>query len=97
MSGAGLIPIIRESVLIKQLAGVLACLPHKSLERPDDITALAVSAREQISKAIADKIRDLRTAEDVKTVQDVLPEIEKFLESPEQRRLRQISSKRKWM
>jgi hypothetical protein len=62
-----------------------------SLERPDDITASAVTAREEISRAVADKIRNLQTAEDVKTVvQEVLPEIEKFLESPEQRRLRRI-------
>jgi len=62
-----------------------------SLERPDEITASAVSAREQISRAVADRIRALQSADDLQTVvEEVLPEIEKFLESPEQRRLRRI-------
>ncbi len=62
-----------------------------TLERPDSITASAVSAREEIGQAIADRIRELETGADLKKVaEDVLPQIEKFLESPEQRRLRGI-------
>jgi hypothetical protein len=62
-----------------------------SLEKPDEITASAVSARDEIGRAIADKIRDLEKARDLKKVaEEVLPEIEKFLESPQERRLRGI-------
>ncbi len=64
---------------------------RKSLERPDVITASAVSAREQISQAMAEKIRQLETTHDLKRVaEDVLPQIEKFLESPEEKRLRRV-------
>lgn len=62
-----------------------------TLERPDSITASAVSARQQISLAIADRIRQVEKAKDLEHVaEDVLPHIEKFLESPEERRLRRI-------
>lgn len=64
---------------------------RQSLERPDSITASAVSAREQISQAMAEKIRQLETTHDLKRVaEDVLPQIEKFLESPEEKRLRRV-------
>jgi hypothetical protein len=62
-----------------------------SLEKPDAITASAVSAREQIGLAIADQIRQMRTGEDLEHIaEDVLPSFEKFLESPEERRLRRL-------
>lgn len=62
-----------------------------SLERPDSITASAVSAREQISQAMADRIRETDSANELRKVaEDVLPQIEKFLESPEEKRLRRI-------
>ena len=62
-----------------------------SLERPDSITASAVSAREQIGVAVADQIRQLRTGKDLEHVaEEVLPAFEKFLESPEERRLRRL-------
>lgn len=62
-----------------------------SLERPDSITASAVSARNEIGRAIADKIRELESGSDLaKVAEEVLPQIEKFLESPQQRRLRGI-------
>jgi hypothetical protein len=62
-----------------------------SLERPDAITASAVSAREHIGLAIADQIRQMRTGKDLEHVaEDVLPSFEKFLESPEERRLRRL-------
>ena len=66
---------------------------RSSLERPDEITASAASAREQIGRAIADKIREVSGARDLERVaEDVLPQIEKFLESPEERRLRTARS-----
>lgn len=61
------------------------------LERVDTVTASAASARDHISRAVADKIRDTQSPEDLKKVaEEVLPEIEKFLESPEEKRLRRI-------
>jgi hypothetical protein len=61
------------------------------LERPDAITASAVSAREQISRALADRIRQMETGKDLEHVaEDVLPHLEKFLESPEEKRLRRL-------
>jgi hypothetical protein len=62
-----------------------------TLETPDAITASAVSAREQISRVMTEKIAQLESADDLKEVaEDVLPQIEKFLESPEERRLRRV-------
>jgi len=64
---------------------------RRGLEQPDSITASAVSAREQISQAMAEKIRQMESSRDLKQVaEDVLPQIEKFLESPEEKRLRRI-------
>jgi|ERR1043166_1134915 hypothetical protein len=64
---------------------------RRGLERPDTITASAVSAREQISQVMAEKIREMDSAQDLKRVaEDVLPQIEKFLESPEEKRLRRV-------
>jgi len=62
-----------------------------SLERPDSITASAASAREEIGRAVAAKIREVEDARELKKVaEDVLPQIEKFLESPEEKRLRRM-------
>jgi len=62
-----------------------------TLERPDAITASAVSAREQISQAFAEQIRQIESSKDLKRVaEDVLPQVEKFIESPEEKRLRRI-------
>src|SRR5438093_13633124 len=62
-----------------------------SLERPDSITASAVSAREEIGRAVAQKIREVEDGRDLKRVaEDVLPQIEKFLESYEEKRLRRV-------
>src|SRR5687767_13143637 len=64
---------------------------RNSLERPDAITASAISAREQIGMAVADQIRQMKSAKDLeKVAEDVLPSFEKFLESPEEKRLRRI-------
>jgi len=47
-----------------------------SLERPDSITVSAVSAREEIGRAVAAKIREVQNARELKKVaEDVLPEI----------------------
>ncbi len=62
-----------------------------ALERPDSITASAVSARDEIGRAIAFKIREAKSPGELATVaEDVLPEIEKFLESPAEKRLRRV-------
>jgi hypothetical protein len=62
-----------------------------ALERPDTITASAESAREEIGRAIAAKIRGTHSAKELAVVaEDVLPEIEKFLESPAEKRMRRI-------
>lgn len=62
-----------------------------ALARPDSITASAASAREEIGRAIAAKIRESQSAEELAVVaEEVLPEIEKFLESPEEKRLRRM-------
>jgi hypothetical protein len=62
-----------------------------ALEKPDSITSSAVSARDEIGRAIAAKILQTQSAGELKTVaKDVLPEIEKFLESPEEKRMRRL-------
>jgi hypothetical protein len=64
-----------------------------TLEKPDSITESAISARDNIGRAIAEKIRMTETARELKLVaEDVLPQIEKFLESPAERRLRRVRS-----
>jgi len=64
---------------------------RRGLERPDTITASAVSAREQISQMMAEKIGELEGSRELKQVaEDVLPQIAKFLESPEEKRLRRV-------
>lgn len=66
-------------------------LVRTALETPDSITASAVTARSEIGRSIAARIREIRSAEELSTVvEEVLPEVEKFLESPEERRLRRL-------
>jgi hypothetical protein len=49
------------------------------------------SAREEIARAVADKIRELKSAKELsKVVEEVLPELESFLEPPEEKRLRRL-------
>src|ERR1044072_374779 len=60
---------------------------RNSLENPDAVTQSAISAREHIGMAVADKIRQLNSAKELELVaEDVLPHFEKFLESPEEKR-----------
>lgn len=62
-----------------------------AIEVPDQITASGATARDQIGRSIAEKIKDLRgEAEWATFAEEVLPEIEKFLESPAEKRLRRI-------
>jgi len=59
--------------------------------QPAEVPDAALSARWEIAHAIADKLKKLEEANDFKkVVEDVLPQVEKFLESPEERRLRRI-------
>src|SRR5438046_848288 len=56
---------------------------------PIDMTCSAMTDRNDIAQAIAARIKERETADDLKeVVEDVLPRVEKFLESPEERRLR---------
>lgn len=64
---------------------------RNSLENPDAVTQSAISAREHIGMAVADKIRQMNSAKELELLaEDVLPHFEKFLESPEEKRLRRI-------
>ncbi len=66
-------------------------LVRSALERPDSVTASAMSARDEIGRAVAAKIRETKSAKELaKVTEEVLPEIEKFLESPEEKRLRRM-------
>ncbi len=61
------------------------------LESPDSVTASAISARDEIGRAIAAKIQQTNSSSELSEfAEEVLPEIEKFLESPEERRLRTV-------
>lgn len=62
-----------------------------ALATADPVTASAAAARDEIGRAIAMKIRDTRSAEELSVVaEEVLPQIEKFLESPAEKRLRRM-------
>jgi hypothetical protein len=50
-----------------------------------------ISARDEIGRAVADKIREAKSAKELsRIVEEVLPTIDEFLESPEAKRLRRI-------
>jgi hypothetical protein len=62
-----------------------------AVAQPDTVTASAASARDEIGRAVAAKIREARGAEELSVMaEEVLPEIEKFLESPAEKRLRRM-------
>ncbi|MBA2620553.1 MAG: zinc ribbon domain-containing protein [Acidobacteria bacterium] len=64
---------------------------RNALERPDAVTSSAISSRGEIGRAVAARIRQTASAHELKKVaEDVLPEIEKFLESPVEKRLRRV-------
>jgi hypothetical protein len=61
------------------------------LEKTETLSSADVNAREEIGRALADKIREMQRTKDLETlVESILPEVEKFLEAPEERRLRRI-------
>jgi hypothetical protein len=61
-----------------------------SLERSDEITTSAVTAREEIGRAIAAKIAEIETTGGLReAVYEILPVVERLLESPEERSLNQ--------
>ena len=81
----------RQATQYCRACGVDLRAVRVSLERPDSITASAVSARDEIGRAIGDRIRSVKDAAELKIVADsVLPQVEKFLESPEEKRLRRV-------
>ncbi len=62
-----------------------------ALDRAEALAPAMLSARDEIGRAVADKIRELKSAKELsKVVEEVLPEIAKFLESPAEKRLRRI-------
>ena len=62
-----------------------------AMENPEPLTRAGAAAREEIGRAIAAKIEEIHNASDLRrVVQDVLPRVEKFLESAVDRRLRHI-------
>lgn len=64
---------------------------RSAIAAPDSVTAASVNARDEIGRAIAAKIRESRTADELAVVaEEVLPEVEKFLESPHERRMRRM-------
>jgi hypothetical protein len=66
-------------------------LVRTALEKPDAAVTSANSARDEIGRAIADKIREMKSAKELsKVVEEVLPGVAEFLESPEEKRLRRI-------
>src|SRR5262245_56511175 len=59
------------------------------LEQPDAITTSAVRAREEVGRVIAAKIAELEEAHELRlAVYELLPAIQGFLESPEEKLLR---------
>lgn len=81
----------RQASQFCRACGVDLRAVRMSIERPDSITASAVSARDEIGRAVAQKIREVEDAGELKKVaEDVLPELEKFLESYEEKRLRRV-------
>jgi hypothetical protein len=61
-----------------------------ALERPEALTG-SPAAREEIAREVAAKIAELKGSRDLaRIVEHVLPKVEKFLETPEERRLRHM-------
>src|SRR3954471_9720609 len=66
-------------------------LERTNLGGADSVTASAMSAREEIGRAMAQRIREVEDAHELKQVaEDVLPQVEKFLESYKEKRLRRV-------
>src|SRR5215207_8828036 len=81
----------KQSNQFCRACGTYLRLVRNAVLRPDSITASAASARDEIGRAIAAKIREAKSPAELAVVaENVLPEIEKFLESPEEKRLRRM-------
>lgn len=81
----------RQLIQYCRVCGTDLRVVRAGLQDPDAITTSTLTARDHISRAIAEKIRETHSAKDLKkVVEEVLPEIEKFLETPEEKRLRRI-------
>lgn len=81
----------RETNQFCRACGSNLRIVRSMLEKPDSITASAANARDEIGRAFSQKIRETQDAVGMKIIaEEVLPQIEKFLESPEERRLRRV-------
>src|SRR5262249_21725196 len=61
-----------------------------ALEQPDALTG-APAAREEIAREVAAKIAELKGSQDLATIAEyVLPKVQQFLETPEEKRLRHM-------
>ena len=61
-----------------------------ALEKPDVLSG-ARAAREEIAREVAARIAELKGSRDfTRMVEHVLPQVEKFLETPEEKRLRHL-------
>ena len=59
--------------------------------RPQTLQEQKTNAKEMIGMAFAEKIRQTNSTKDLKKItHEVLPEVEKFLESPKEKRLRRL-------
>jgi hypothetical protein len=80
----------RQSSQYCRACGVDIKAVRQAIEKPESVMASITSAREEIGRALAARIREVEDARDLKVIEDVLPQIEKFFETPEERRLRRI-------
>lgn len=80
----------RETNQFCRACGSGLSVVRAAIETPDKITHSAVLARSEVGKAFASKIREADASNLPAIVETVLPEIEKFLESPEEKRLRRV-------
>lgn len=61
------------------------------LDKPDGFSTPSASAKEEIGRSVAAKIQQTNNADELSQLaEDVLPEIEKFLETPEEKKLRRL-------
>jgi hypothetical protein len=67
------------------LRDVRACLEVRSAD------GFGATAREQIGRALAAQVRELKTSKEMKRfAEEVLPQVEAFLEQPQEKRLRRV-------
>ena len=83
----------RQAIQFCRACGTDLRAARMGLERPGSINASAVSAREEIGHAVAEKVREMGDPRSMRRfARYVLPKIDKFLESDEERRLRRLRS-----